>query len=280
MSAQILDGRAIAKKVREETKVQVEQLKQQGVQPGLAVVLVGENPASQIYVQNKTKACQEVGITVFDFLLPETTQADELIHLIRKLNSDSRIHGVLIQLPLPFALPTQRILEVLDPQKDVDGLLPENIGKLWQGKPRFVPCTPLGIVRLLKETKTSLSGSHTVIVGRSNLVGKPMAGLLLAENATVTMCHSYTKDLATFTKQADLIIAAMGKPEAIKGEWVKEGATIIDVGINRLADGKIVGDVEFEKAKMHAAWITPVPGGVGPMTIAMLLQNTVTAAAL
>lgn len=276
--ARILDGKAIAQQVRAEAAAQVAALKQRGITPGLAVVLVGDDPGSQIYVRNKTRACQEVGITALDHRLPASTTQEELLRLIQRLNRDPQVHGVLVQLPLPPGLDAGPILATLDPGKDVDGLLGENVGALWLGKPRFVPCTPLGIMRLIQEAGTPLAGAQAVVIGRSNLVGRPVAGLLIAADATVTVCHSRTRDLPAIVGRADIVVAAIGRPEAIRGEWIKPGATVIDVGINRLADGKLVGDVEFAAARARAAVLTPVPGGVGPLTIAMLLHNTLLAA--
>lgn len=277
-TARILDGKALAAVVRAEVKEQVSALLASGVTPGLAVVLVGEDPASQIYVRNKTRAGQEVGIAVFDHKLPKDTTEAALITLLQQLSADPKVHGVLVQLPLPAPLSATRILEALDPAKDVDGLLTQNVGLLWLGRPHLVPCTPLGVMRLLKEAGTPLAGANAVVVGRSNLVGRPIAGLLLAADATVTICHSRTRDLPQQVAAADIVIAALGRPESIRGEWIRPGATVIDVGINRLADGKIVGDVEFAVARQRAGAITPVPGGVGPLTIAMLLSNTAQAA--
>jgi methylenetetrahydrofolate dehydrogenase (NADP+)/methenyltetrahydrofolate cyclohydrolase len=278
--ARILDGKALAQAVRAEVAAEVAELVRHGEQhrPGLAVVLCGDDPASQIYVRNKTRACREAGITTFDYTLPATTSAGELVALIERCNADPRINGVLVQLPLPSGLDPKPILAALDPKKDVDGLLSENVGRLWLGEPRFVPCTPLGVMRILREAGTELPGSHAVVVGRSNLVGWPAAALLLEANCTVTMCHSKTRDLPAIVRQADILVAAIGRAEAIRGEWIKPGATVIDVGINRQPDGKIVGDVEFAVARTRAAAITPVPGGVGPLTIAMLLKNTVRSA--
>jgi len=258
----------------------VARLRTTGTTPGLAVVLVGDDPASQVYVRSKTRACEEVGVTHFDHRLPATTAQAELEALIDRLNADPRVHGVLVQLPLPTGLDSQAVLRRLDPRKDVDGLLPENIGRLWNGEPRFVPCTPLGVMRLLREAGTPIAGSHAVVIGRSQLVGKPVAALLLNENATVTLCHSRTQDLAAIVATADIVVAALGKPQRIPGAWIKPGAAVIDVGINRLADGRLVGDVDFDSAVTRAAVITPVPGGVGPLTIAMLLANTLRAAEL
>ncbi len=278
--ANVLDGKAIAQKVRSEVRDEVSALTRQGIQPGLAVIIVGDDPASQVYVRNKGRACHEVGISVFDHHLPAQTTEQELSALIEQLNQDPRVHGMLLQLPIPAALPTGEILDRIDPMKDVDGLLAENVGRLWLGRPRFVPCTPLGVMRILAEAGTTLSGARAVVIGRSILVGRPMAALLLGADATVTICHSKSRDVAERVAEADVVVAAIGKPEAIAGRWIKPGATVIDVGINRLADGRLVGDVEFSVAAERAAAITPVPGGVGPLTIAMLLHNTVLAAKL
>ena len=278
--ANVLDGKAIAQKVRSEVRDEVSALTRQGIQPGLAVIIVGDDPASQVYVRNKGRACHEVGISVFDHHLPAQTTEQELSALIEQLNQDPRVHGMLLQLPIPAALPAGEILDRIDPMKDVDGLLAENVGRLWLGRPRFVPCTPLGVMRILAEAGTRLSGARAVVIGRSILVGRPMAALLLGADATVTICHSKSRDVAERVAEADVVVAAIGKPEAIAGRWIKPGATVIDVGINRLADGRLVGDVEFSVAAERAAAITPVPGGVGPLTIAMLLHNTVLAAKL
>jgi methylenetetrahydrofolate dehydrogenase (NADP+)/methenyltetrahydrofolate cyclohydrolase len=277
--ARLLDGKALAARVRAEVAAEVAQLVAAGVRPGLAVVLVGDDPASQIYVRNKGRACSEVGIAVRDHKLPATTTHAELQRLLRELNADPAVHGVLVQLPLPPGLDAAALLDELDPRKDVDGLLPYSVGRLWLGRPQLVPCTPLGIMRLLAESGVELRGAHAVIVGRSHLVGRPVAGLLLAADATVTLCHSRTRDLPARIAEADIVIAALGRAEAIRGGWIKPGAVVIDVGINRRPDGRVVGDVEFAAARARASAITPVPGGVGPMTIAMLLHNTVRAAA-
>lgn len=276
--ARILDGKALAARVRAELAAEVKDLSGKGVVPGLAVILVGADPASQVYVRTKSRACREAGITAFDHALPADTTEDAIKGLLRELNQDPRVDGVLLQLPLPRGLDAGRVLAALDPVKDVDGLLSDNIGRLWMGQPRFVPCTPLGVMRLLREAGCPLRGADAVVIGRSHLVGKPMAALLLAEDATVTVCHSKTRDLPAVVGRADVVVAALGRPEAIRGAWIREGATVIDVGINRLPDGRLVGDVEFGPACARAAAITPVPGGVGPMTIAMLLENTVEAA--
>lgn len=278
--ARILDGKAIAQTVRNEVRQQVADLRAHGIIPGLAVIVVGDDPASHIYVRNKSRACQEVGIAVFDHSLPAQTTVMDLKALLHRLNADPSVHGVLLQLPIPAGLPVGEILDQLDPMKDVDGLLEANVGRLWLGRPRFVPCTPLGVMRLLFEAAAQLRGARAVVIGRSILVGRPMAALLLAADATVTICHSRSLDLADRVAEADVVVAAIGKPEVIAGRFIKPGAVVIDVGINRLADGKLVGDVEFAVAVERAAAITPVPGGVGPLTIAYLLHNTVLAAKL
>ncbi len=278
MSAAILDGKALAARIRGELTEEVGRLHARGIEPGLAVVLVGEDPASQIYVRNKTTACAQAGIRTFDHRLSAATSEAELLALVARLNADPAVDGILIQLPLPTALDARRILPAVDPRKDVDGIHPENVGRLLMGEPRFVACTPFGIMKLIAETALPLAGASAVVVGRSNMVGKPMAALLLAADATVTICHSKTRDLAGVVSRADLVVAAVGRPEMVRGDWIKPGAVVIDVGINRRADGKLLGDVEFAPAAARASAITPVPGGVGPMTIAMLLANTVTAA--
>jgi methylenetetrahydrofolate dehydrogenase (NADP+) / methenyltetrahydrofolate cyclohydrolase len=278
MSAAILDGKALAARIRGELTEEVGRLRARGIEPGLAVVLVGEDPASQIYVRNKTTACAQVGIRTFDHRLSAATSEAELLALVARLNADPTIDGILIQLPLPATLDARRILPAVDPRKDVDGIHPENVGRLLMGEPRFVACTPFGIMKLIAETTLPLAGAGAVVVGRSNMVGKPMAALLLAADATVTICHSKTRDLAGVVARADLVVAAVGRPEMVRGDWIKPGAVVIDVGINRRADGKLLGDVEFAAAAARASAITPVPGGVGPMTIAMLLANTVSAA--
>ena len=276
-TSNLIKGKALAKKVRKELKQEAVGLLEQGVTPCLAVVLVGEDPASAIYVRNKARACRKVGIEARDHKLPETTSQGDLLALVAKLNEDASVHGILVQLPLPKGLDEQAILETIDPKKDVDGFHPVSLGHLLAGDPHFVPCTPLGIMRMLRETGTELKGAEAVVVGRSNIVGKPMAHLLLAEHCTVTICHSRTRDLGEVVRRADIVVAAVGVPRLIKGDWIKEGATVIDVGINRV-DDKLVGDVACDEAAPRAAAITPVPGGVGPMTIAMLLANTVKAA--
>ena len=278
MGATILDGKALARRIRGELAVETARLRAAGVEPGLAVVLVGDDPASQIYVRSKTAACAEAGIRTFDHRLPVATAEAELLSLVASLNADPAVHGILVQLPLPRGLDARRILFTVDPRKDVDGIHPENLGRLLMGEPRFVACTPLGVMKLVEEAGLSLAGANAVVVGRSNMVGKPMAALLIGADATVTVCHSKTRDLPEVVGRADLVVAAVGRPEMVRGEWIKPGAVVIDVGINRRGDGKLLGDVEFAGASARAAAITPVPGGVGPMTIAMLLANTVTAA--
>ncbi|HET7752565.1 MAG TPA: bifunctional methylenetetrahydrofolate dehydrogenase/methenyltetrahydrofolate cyclohydrolase FolD [Anaeromyxobacteraceae bacterium] len=271
----IIDGKAVAARVRAEVAEDVKALRAQGKVPGLTVVRVGEDPASAVYVRGKRKACEEVGIHSVEHHLPATTSQEDLLALIRKLNTDATVHGILVQLPLPKQIDESAILDAISPRKDADGFHPVNVGALWLGKPAPRPCTPAGVMRLLDEAHVDLRGKRAIVVGRSHIVGKPMAALLLERHATVTIAHSRTADLAGEVGRADVVIAAVGKAEMIKGAWVKEGATVIDVGINRLPDGKLVGDVEYGEAAKRAAAITPVPGGVGPMTIAMLLRNTV-----
>ncbi len=277
MAAKRIDGKMIAQQVRIRIKSEVEKLPA-SLRPGLAAVLVGENPASKIYVRNKRKACEEVGIYSEEHALPETTSEAELLSLISRLNQDPNIHGILVQLPLPKQIQERRVLDAVIPEKDVDGFHYINVGKLVANEPGFVSCTPLGIIELLRASNVEMAGMHAVVLGRSNIVGKPAALLLLHRHATVTICHSKTKDLNEICRQADILIAAIGKPEFVKKEMVKEGAVVIDVGINRLSDGRIVGDVDFEAVQERAGAITPVPGGVGPMTIAMLLSNTLQSA--
>jgi methylenetetrahydrofolate dehydrogenase (NADP+)/methenyltetrahydrofolate cyclohydrolase len=280
MSAKIIDGKAIAAKVRARIGGKVETLKQQGITPGLAVVLVGDDPASRVYVGMKKKMCIELGMYSADHELPATTTEAELLKLIDQLNSDDRVHGILVQLPLPDHIDTDKVLEAISPDKDADGFHPFNMGRLAIGKPTFQPCTPYGVMVMLDEIGYDLQGKEVVVVGRSNIVGKPVALMCLARHATVTICHSRTKDLADVVRRADVVIAAVGKAEMVKGDWIKPGAVVIDVGINRVGEKKLVGDVEFATAVERASAITPVPGGVGPMTIAMLLQNTLESAQL
>ncbi|HET6421566.1 MAG TPA: bifunctional methylenetetrahydrofolate dehydrogenase/methenyltetrahydrofolate cyclohydrolase FolD [Geobacteraceae bacterium] len=274
----IIDGKSIAGKIRGEIAIEINRLESQSVKPGLAVVLVGDNPASKVYVRMKEKACHDVGIFSEEYKLPEETSEKELVSLINRLNDKNDIHGILVQLPLPKHINESKILEAISPEKDVDGFHPYNVGRLITGKPVFQPCTPYGIMVMLKESGIDLTGKEVVIVGRSNIVGKPVAFMCLQQHATVTLCHSKTTNLPDKIKMADVLIAAVGKPEMIKGDWIKEGAVVIDVGVNRTDDGKLVGDVEFSVASQRASYITPVPGGVGPMTITMLLYNTLQSA--
>jgi methylenetetrahydrofolate dehydrogenase (NADP+)/methenyltetrahydrofolate cyclohydrolase len=275
----IIDGKAIAAKVRAEVAQAVRDIEAKAhVKPGLALIRVGNDPASEVYVRGKVKACQETGMAGFEHILPETTTEAELLALVRKLNIDSHVHGVLVQLPLPRQIDAEAVLDVLALQKDVDGFGPHSAGALFTGRKGPRPCTPLGILRLLDEAQTPLAGARALVVGRSNIVGKPVSMLLLERNATVTVAHSRTANLAEEVSRADVLVAAVGKAEMIKGEWVKPGATVIDVGMNRNTLGKLCGDVEFAKAAERARAITPVPGGVGPMTIAYLLANTIAAA--
>lgn len=274
----IIDGKALAKEKRAEIAKQVEALKEKGVTPGLAVVLVGEDPASQIYVRNKHKACEEVGIYSRKITLPEETTEEELLKIIDELNNDPEIDGILVQLPLPKHIDPDKVILSISPDKDVDGFHPVNAGRLLTGQDGFFPCTPLAVMELIKSAGVDVSGKEAVVVGRSNIVGKPVSMLLLRENATVTICHSKTKDLADVCRRADILVAAVGRPEMITADYVKEGAVVIDVGINRVGEKKVVGDVAFDEVKDKAAYITPVPGGVGPMTITMLLYNTLLSA--
>lgn len=274
----ILDGKAVSLKVKENVKVRADELKKFGVEPTLAVVLVGEDKASQTYVRAKEKACNEYGIKSVAHRLSENTTQNELLALINVLNLDDSIHGILVQLPLPKHIDTNVVLAAIDPRKDVDGFHAVNVGKLVSGLDGFVPCTPLGVMEILKEYGIDVAGLNAVVIGRSNIVGKPMANLLLNASATVTITHSKTKNLKEICKNADLIVAAIGKPFFLKADMVKDGAVVVDVGINRLDDGTLVGDVDFEEVAPKCSYITPVPGGVGPMTIAMLLNNTILAA--
>lgn len=281
MNARIIDGKAFAANIREKVAAHVERIKNEiGVTPGLAVVLVGEDPASQVYVRSKGKQTVEAGMASFEHKLSADTSEEELLALIDKLNNDPTVHGILVQLPLPGHLNSDLVINSIDPAKDVDGFHISNVGLLATGQKAMVPCTPLGSLLLLRDLHGSLSGMNAVVLGRSNIVGKPMAQLLLGDSCTVTIAHSRTKDLPDIVRRADIVVAAVGRPEMVKGDWIKEGATVIDVGINRIErDGKqiLVGDVDFNSAVTRAGAITPVPGGVGPMTIACLLANTVTA---
>ncbi len=274
----ILDGKAVSLKVKESVKVRADELKKFGVEPTLAVVLVGEDKASQTYVRAKEKACNEYGIKSVAHRLSENTTQNELLALINVLNLDDSIHGILVQLPLPKHIDTNVVLAAIDPRKDVDGFHAVNVGKLVSGLDGFVPCTPLGVMEILKEYGIEVAGLNAIVIGRSNIVGKPMANLLLNASATVTVTHSKTKNLKEICKNADLIVAAIGRPFFLKADMVKDGAVVVDVGINRLDDGRLVGDVDFENVAPKCSYITPVPGGVGPMTIAMLLNNTILAA--
>ncbi len=276
--AKILSGREVSARIKDELKGEVSELKKQGIFAGLAVIIVGDDPASRVYVNNKKKACEELGIYSEEYALSGETSEEELIGLIERLNKDDSISGILVQLPLPKHISEKRILESINPQKDVDAFHPINVGKIMTGDYDFVPCTPAGIMELIKESGVSVSGKDCVVIGRSNIVGKPMSMLLLHQNGTVTVCHSRTNNLKEKAKNADILVVAIGKPKFVTGDMIKEGAVVIDVGINRLEDKKLVGDVDFEGAEKVAGAITPVPGGVGPMTIAMLMKNTVKAA--
>jgi len=277
VSARIIDGKAIAEEVRQEVREEVARLKERGILPGLAVILVGDDPASKTYVRNKERACKDVGIHSEVYRLPADTPEQEVLRLIGELNGRSDISGILLQHPVPGHIDERRCFDAISPDKDVDGFHPVNQGRLLIGEECFVPCTPRGIIHLLDKTGVDLKGKRAVVVGRSNIVGKPVALLLLSRHATVTICHSRTQDLAAETRAADVLVVAMGRARAIRGDMIKPGAVVIDVGVNAV-DGKLVGDVDFESAQEVASAITPVPGGVGPMTIAMLLKNTVEAA--
>jgi methylenetetrahydrofolate dehydrogenase (NADP+)/methenyltetrahydrofolate cyclohydrolase len=280
--ARLIDGKAAAAGLRAAVAKAVVEIKaRHGFQPGLAAVLVGENPASEVYVRSKGKASTEAGLESFEHRLPATTGEAELLKLVARLNADPAVDGILVQLPLPKQIDPQRVIDAIDPAKDVDGFHAANVGRLWSGGKALVPCTPYGCLLLLRQTLGGLAGAHAAVLGRSNIVGKPMAALLLAESCTVTIAHSKSRDLPAIARQADILVAAVGKPEMIKGDWIKPGATVIDVGINRIATpdgkGRLVGDVAFAEACQVAGAITPVPGGVGPMTIACLLRNTLLA---
>ena len=283
MSARILYGKEFAAQIKESARLEVEELKQNfGVTPGLAVIIVGENPASQVYVRNKHKTCAELGIISEVVAMPEDTTKENLLAKIDELNADKNIHGILVQLPLPAAIKahSDEILNRIDPKKDVDGFHPENVGNLVIGNPKLVPCTPAGCIEMLDLANIEIDGKNAVIIGRSNIVGKPLLHLLLARHATVTICHTHTKNLPEITRQADILVAASGKPALVTADMVKSGATVIDVGINRIAPKKLVGDVDFDAVKDIAGAITPVPGGVGLLTVAMLMKNVVKAAQL
>lgn len=274
----LMDGKELAKKIRGELKEEVEQLKKDGIAPKLAVIMVGEDKASQVYVRNKSRACDEIGIAFEEFLLPDTTKMEELLALIDSLNDRDDIDGILLQSPIPKHLDINLAFNRISPEKDVDGFNPINVGRLSIGEDSFVSCTPAGVVRMLEEYDIEMEGKHAVILGRSNIVGKPLIQCMLKKNATVTVCHSRTKQIEEITKQADILIAAIGKAKFVKADMVKDGAVVVDVGINRTEEGKLVGDVDFETVEKKVKAITPVPGGVGPMTIAMLMTNLVKAA--
>lgn len=276
--SQIIDGKELAKHIREELKEEVKELKNAEIYPKLAVIMVGDDPASKVYVRNKSRACEDVGIEYEEYLLPAKTTREELLELIEKLNNDERVHGILVQSPLPEGLDANEAFRTILPKKDVDGFHPVNVGKLSLNQDCFVSCTPYGIIKMLEAYNLPIEGANAVIIGRSNIVGKPLAQCLLNKNATVTICHSKTKNLKEITKKADILIAAIGKPKFVTEDMVKENATVIDVGINRNEEGKLVGDTDFENIKEKVSFITPVPGGVGPMTIAMLMYNVVKAA--
>ncbi len=273
----LIDGKLVSQHICDEAKSEVEALSQRGIEACLAVIIVGDDPASRVYVNNKKKKCAAVGIKSLEFALPKQTTQDELIELIEKLNADKSVNGILCQLPLPEHINEKAIIEAIDPSKDVDCFCDINVGRLWTGDAVFMPCTPAGVMAMLKEYNIDPTSKNCVIVGRSNIVGKPLAALMLQSNATVTVCHSKTQNLAEICKGADILVAAIGKQEFIKADMVKEGAVVIDVGINRKENGKLCGDVDFEQVAPKASYITPVPGGCGPMTIAMLMKNTVKA---
>jgi len=279
MSAQILDGKAISKRIVNEIKSEVDQRTARGLRaPGLGMILVGDNPASSVYVRNKEKPCKKSGIESIMHRIPADTSQNELLALIDQMNEDPRVDGILVQLPLPAQIDAEAVIEHITPEKDADGFHPFSMGRLALGMPGFRPCTPRGIMTLLAETGVDISGKDAVIVGRSNIVGRPMALELISANATVTVCHSRTQDLAGKVAAADVVVAAVGRPRFVQGDWIRPGAVVIDVGINRLDDGSLVGDVDYQPAAERASWITPVPGGVGPMTVASLLQNTLDSA--
>ena len=276
--AQIIDGKELAKNIRAKLKDEVIELKNADINPKLAVIMVGDDKASKVYVKNKSKACEDVGIAYEEYILPAETKMEELLELIEKLNNDETVHGILVQSPLPQGLDANIAFRTISPKKDVDGFNPVNVGKLSLNQDCFVSCTPFGVIKMLEAYNIQIEGAHAVVIGRSNIVGKPLVQCLLNKNATVTVCHSRTKNLKEMTKQADILIAAIGRPKFVTEDMVKDGAVVIDVGINRMDDGKLVGDTDFENIKEKASHITPVPGGVGPMTIAMLMHNVVKAA--
>ena len=274
----IIDGKALAKKIRQELKVECDELKEKGINPKLAVIMVGDNPASKVYVRNKSRACEEIGIEYEEFLLHDNIKQEELIDLIKKLNEDKSINGILLQSPIPEHLNINQAFKTITYRKDVDGFTPSSVGKLCIGEDTFISCTPYGVIKMFEEYNIDLTGKNVVILGRSNIVGKPLIQCCLAKNATVTVCHSKTKNIEEYTKKADVLIAAIGKAKFVTKDMVKKGVVIIDVGINRNEQGKLVGDVDFENVEPLASYITPVPGGVGPMTIAMLMNNVIKAA--
>lgn len=276
--AKIIDGKAVSVKVKEQVRKEAEALKNKGIEIGLAVVIVGNNSASRVYVNNKKKACEEVGFNSYEYALPEETTEAELLELVEKLNSDDKVNGILVQLPLPKQINENAIINAIRPDKDVDAFHPENVGHIMIGDFSFLPCTPAGVMELIAETGVDVCGKNCVVIGRSNIVGKPMAMLLLHKNGTVTICHSRTKNLAEICSKADILVAAVGKAKFVTPDMIKEGAVVIDVGMNRDENGKLCGDVDYAACFDKAGYITPVPGGVGPMTIAMLMRNTLTAA--
>lgn len=277
MSAQIIDGKAISRSIREEIRAEVAQLRARGVRPGLVVILVGEDPASQVYVRNKAKACEELGYYSEVIRMPDDTTQEELLATIDRYNADASVHGILVQLPLPRQIAEKAVIDRIAVHKDVDGFHPVSVGNMLIGDEALLPCTPAGVIELLRRCGLSAAGKHAVVIGRSNIVGKPVSMLLLRENATVTMCHSRTDNLPQMARQADILVVAVGKAKLVKRDWVKPDAVVIDVGMNRLESGKLAGDVDFEDVAETAGWITPVPGGVGPMTITMLMANTLKA---
>ena len=276
--AQIIDGKAISANVKAQVKDETYKLREMGIEVGLAVVIVGDNPASRVYVNNKKKACAEVGFTSYEYALPQETTQEELLELVNKLNNDDKVNGILVQLPLPKQINENAIINAIRPDKDVDAFHPENVGHIMIGDFSFLPCTPAGVMEMLAQTGIETEGKECVVIGRSNIVGKPMAMLLLHKNATVTICHSRTKQLAEVCRKADILVAAVGKANFVTPDMIKEGAVVIDVGMNRLENGKLCGDVDYNACFDKAGYITPVPGGVGPMTIAMLMKNTLTSA--
>ncbi len=276
--AKLIDGKIISAAVKAQVREETEALKQQGITPGLAVIIVGEDPASKVYVANKEKACEQMGFASFKYALPETTTQEELLALVKELNENPNVHGILCQLPLPKHLNEELVINTIIPEKDVDAFHPQNVGKIMIGNYDFLPCTPAGVMEMLAYENIDITGKECVVIGRSNIVGKPMSMLLLHKNGTVTVCHSRTKNLAEVCKRADILVAAVGIANFVTADMVKEGAVVIDVGINRLENGKLCGDVNFAEVEPKASYITPVPGGVGPMTIATLMKNTLTAA--